>query len=670
MRSLKNSFLLVIFGLLAISAAIYLPWVGKIGFSKDDWYLTYDAHVAGPQFFHEVFSSDRPARAYLQIPLYSLFGENALLYHLSLYLFRFIGALALFCLLDMLWPRRRAATFSMALLFLIYPGFLSQVTPLDFQAHIFSLCLAMISIAFTVKAILVDRLSLKIILTVGSILLGLAYLLLMEHFIGLEVFRFMCIVLLISREKQVALREHPVKIVRLWMPFLIAPAGFGLWRVFIFQNLRKATDVGAQIGQLFASPIYKGLGWLVTLLQGTLSVIFLAWGVPLYNMAFQLRLRDTLIGLVIAVCAAVVAVLVSRWLSQIGTGEPASESDWRVEAFWVGLLSVMGGILPIVLANRYIDFGDYSRYTLDGLAGSVIVLVSLMSFLSSQKIRVTLLALLTGIAALTHYANASSAAFDTQIIRNFWWQISWRVPQLKDGTTLIASYPGSAVEEDYFVWGPANLIYAPEKQTTDPVNIRVPAAVLNQDTVLQIMTGRGNFGSVRRGNSSIQDYSNILVFAQASSDGCVRVVDGNQPGLSNADTQAIMLVAAKSKISNVVLDANFKNPSPVIFGDEPPHNWCFYYEEASLAAQQGDWKTVASLGDQALGLGFYPSDSVEWMPFLQAYVKLDEPDKIRPLISIVNANSFLKMEACQILTRTAQTASADMQIFIQQSFCQ
>jgi len=669
MKAFKNSFLLVTLGLLAISAAVYLPLAGKIGFSKDDWYLMYDAHVAGPQFFHEIFSSDRPARAYLQIPLYSLFGENALPYHLSLYVFRFAGALAFFWLLDMLWSRRRVATFSMALLFLIYPGFLSQVTPIDFQAHIFSLCLAMISIALTLKAILADRLFSKIILTVSSILLGLVYLLLMEHFIGLEVFRFMCIVLLISREKGIVLRERSTRIARLWMPFLIAPAGFVFWRFFIFQNLRKATDVGAQVGQLFVSPIYKVLGWLVTLLQGTLSVVFLAWEVPLYNMAFQLRLRDTLIGLVIAVCVAIVAILALRWLSQIETEEPVSESDWKVEALWVGIFSVVGGILPIILANRYIDFGDYSRYTLDGLAGGVIVLIALISFLSSPKIRVALLALLTGIAAFTHYANATNAAFDTQTINNFWWQVTWRIPQLKDGTTLVAGYPGSAIQEDYFIWGPADLIYAPEKQTADLVNIRVPAAVLNQDIALQIMTGHGEFSSVRRGNSSVQDYSNILVLAQATSNGCVRVIDGNQPELSSADTQNIMLVAAKSKNSNVMLDATSKSPLPVIFGNEPQHGWCFYYEKASLATQQGDWKTVASLGDKALGLGLYPSDSIEWIPFLQAYIKLDERNKIHPLISILNANNFLKMEACQILTRTAQTASTDMQTFVQESFC-
>jgi hypothetical protein len=669
MRSFKNSFLLAILGLLVISAAVDLPLVDKMGFSKDDWYLMYDGHVAGPQFFHEVFSIDRPARAYLQIPLYTFFGENVLLYHLSLFLFDFLSAAALFWLLDMLWPRRRIATFSMALLFLIYPGFLSQVTPIDFQAHILSLCLAMISIALTVKAILADRLSTKIILTIGSILSGLAYPLLMEHFIGLEVFRLMCIVLLLSREKGITLQNRLTSIARTWIPFLVAPFGFLFWHTFIFQNQRKATDVAAQVGQLFTSPIYKGLWWLVTLFQSTFDVIFLAWGVPLYDMAFQLRLRDILIGLAIAISAALIAILIVKGLVQTDNDKNNLEPDWRIEALWVGIISTVGGLLPIVVANRYTDFGDYSRYTLDGMVGGVMIVVALIGFLSSRKIRIALLAILTGIAALKAYANSSNAAFDTEIIHNFWWQISWRVPQLKDGTTLVASYPGSAIEEDYFIWGPANLIYTPEKQTTDPINIRVSAAILTPDIVLQIMTGHGEFISLRRGNSSVQDYSNVLVLTQATSDGCVRVMDGSQPELSNADAQNIMLIAAKSKISNVVLNTNFQSPPPVIFGNEPPHTWCYYYEKADLAAQQGDWKTVASLGEKALSLGFYPSDSVEWMPFLQAYVKLGEIDKLHPLISIINANSFLKMEACQILTHTAQTASADMQTIVQESFC-
>ena len=59
----KISFILILLVLLIASAAAYLPLAGKIGYSNDDWYLMYDAHVAGPQIFHAVYSVDRPAWA-------------------------------------------------------------------------------------------------------------------------------------------------------------------------------------------------------------------------------------------------------------------------------------------------------------------------------------------------------------------------------------------------------------------------------------------------------------------------------------------------------------------------------------------------------------------------------------------------------------------------------
>lgn len=47
-------------------------------------------------------------------------------YNLSAYVFRVLGALALLWVVRMLWHRQSTATLLMALLFLIYPGFLSQ----------------------------------------------------------------------------------------------------------------------------------------------------------------------------------------------------------------------------------------------------------------------------------------------------------------------------------------------------------------------------------------------------------------------------------------------------------------------------------------------------------------------------------------------------------------
>ena len=672
-KNSKVSFILILLVLLIASAVAYLPLVGKIGFSNDDWYLMYDAHVAGPQIFHTVYSIDRPARAYVLIPLYSLFGENVLPYHLNLYLFHLLAALALFWALDMVWPRHRVSTFGAALLFLIYPGFLSQPNPVDYQSQIISLFLGMFSIALTIKAILTPHIVPKIITTIVSILCGIAYLSLVEYFIGFELFRLMLILILVLRDEKLNWRQHLTIIFRKWLPFAAAPAAFLFWRLFFFQNERKATDVGAQVGQLLGSPLYKGLTWLIALFQDTIKIIFLAWAVPFHDLVFQLRLRDMLIGLAFAIF--VVLVVAFSFSSLIGSEENQETTmyDWKKEAWLVGLISAIGGLVPVIVSNRQADFGGYSRYTLTGAEGGVLVLVVLLSYLKSARVRMVLFSMLVGIAILTHYANSVNAVNNSEAISNFWWQVFWRVPQFKDGTTLAIDYPQGGIAEDYFIWGPANFIYSPEKQTTIPISIRLSGIVLTQDNVLRVITAHGQAGSAGRGYVSVQDFGSVTAIAQSTMDGCIRVIDGSSPELSSADAQNIMLSAPRSRINNVVLDQQAPTPPPTIFGSEPRHGWCYFYEKAELARQQGNWQMVDQLGEDASDQGFRPSDRIEWMPFLQAYVVLGELDQAHHLVSIIDADPFLKMEACQILTHTNTKTgplSTAAQSFIQQSFCQ
>jgi hypothetical protein len=68
-----------------------------------------------------------------------------------------------------------------------------------------------------------------------------------------------------------------------------------------------------------------------------------------------------------------------------------------------------------------------------------------------------------------------------------------------------------------------------------------------------------------------------------------------------------------------------------LFGVEPPHTWCYYYEKAELARQVGDWETVAALGDQARVQGYLPGDALEWLPFIEAYVLTGDYQTAREL---------------------------------------
>jgi hypothetical protein len=130
----------------------------------------------------------------------------------------------------------------------------------------------------------------------------------------------------------------------------------------------------------------------------------------------------------------------------------------------------------------------------------------------------------------------------------------------------------------------------------------------------------------------------------------MRVIDGKQPELSENDRAEIKLIASVSRIDGILLDGTAQIPPASIFGDEPTHEWCYYYQKASLARQQGDWQSVAALGDKALAEGFYPSDKIEWLPFMQANIALGQNEKNRRFMSIIGESPYIQKQVCTTLT--------------------
>jgi hypothetical protein len=688
--------------LLIVSALTYLPFIRQFTYANDDWYLMYGAHVQGADYFAPAYERDRPMRAFVLGPAYELFGDNPLPYHVSAYVFRFLSAVSLFWLLNQLWPppnpslrganggsdkaipRNDEGTthndgnyqlpitnLLVALLFLIYPGFLSQPNPIDYQSQIVSLFAAITSIALTVATLKTPKMALKITYTILSILLTWIYLGLIEYYLGLEVFRLLIIFIIVRRDTNYQLptlapgasagvTKTAIRIFRSWLPFALGPLTFLVWRLFFFTSERNATDVGLQFGALFTSPLQTGLWWLARFVQDIVNVVFLAWGVPLYNLAFNLRLSETWIGIALAGAVAAGVILALRMVDNPKVGNEA-DADWRAEMLWVGLVSAAAGLIPVILVNRHVEFFSLSRYTLASSAGAAMAIVAMLNYLSSPRLRWGLVGLLTGIAVLTHFANAVNIAREAEAVQNFWWQVSWRAPQIRPGTTLAAYFPAS-ISEDYFLWGPANLIYYPEPQTVQPIEASIGAVILTPENVTRILTGKGVNEPDRRNTHVTMDYGNMLILAQAGPGACVRILDGSQPELSASDDPRIMVVASASKIENVDVNGSHAAPLEAVFGPEPAHEWCWYYQQASLARQSGDWVTVAALGDEALKLGFYPADSVEWFPFMQAYAVLGREKDLKKLSSILGAEPFLKAQACLILTNMAEDGLLTLEI--------
>jgi hypothetical protein len=94
---------------------------------------------------------------------------------------------------------------------------------------------------------------------------------------------------------------------------------------------------------------------------------------------------------------------------------------------------------------------------------------------------------------------------------------------------------------------------------------------------------------------------------------------------------------------------------PAILGDEPPHDWCYYYEKADLARQAQDWQAVVDLGQAAEAECLTPAAGFggEYLPFIEGYAHAGDWDRAQRLSETAaqDAGSGL----CRLWTRVEQS---------------
>lgn len=679
LKKTKNTWLPEIVFLTLLSGLTYLPRIGELTYYRDDWYFLYDALVIGPRALIEIALHTRPIRGPLYELYFSLFGLNPLPYHIVMYTTRLAGGIGALWLFDLIWPQKRHANFFMAVLFLLFPGFLWWVAGFEFQPYVLSVTLQAFSIAFTLKAISSNTAAKRLGWTIAALLSGWAYLALVEYAIGMEVFRLLCVYLYVRRkDNQLTFFPSVVKTLKTSTLHLLIPVVFLIWYQFLFDNWRKAQDAGTQLGRLFDSPL-TALWWVVQLFRSVLNVSLFAWIVPFYQNFYGNRLKDILLGLLFAALVIAVTYMANIYLRREpsdGQEDKQDPNHWPQELLWVGLIGTLCGVLPVVLANRVVTFERISQYTLPASLTGVIFLGGLIYSISLQRIRMMLLVGLVGLAVLAHHGLAAQAVREEKTISDFWWQVVWRAPDIRSGTTMAVIYPGIPYAEgNDVVWGPANFIYYPEEQSHTPVTIPISATRMEADSILEIIRGNRNFEKtdlVIKNISIDYDYENLLILSQPSEGSCMHAIDARWPDISIYDQPLLHASFQNSKIENIVPHGESPVPPAYAFGEELPHEWCYYYQKADLARQRGDWQEVARLGDEAQKLGYHPNDPAEWMPFLQAYAFLGDEKQVKGISTRINTEPFYKQQACTNSSAMAEHGyplPSEMRNYVNELFC-
>lgn len=646
----KNETFVAVLLIVLATLVTYGLSIPKLGYYFDDWYVLWSGAARGAASMIPLFSSDRPFMGVVYSVVYRFLGDTIVNWQLYALMWRLIGGLSFFWILRLIWPKEKALTTLLAVLFMFYPGFLSLPDANTKQNQLYGFGTALLSIALMLQALKTHRRVWKVTCSLLSLILAANYLLIYEYMIGLEGMRLVLLGYFLFQAGFKEVRALARAMLKVWWPYAIVSAVFLYWRLFIFEGSRNATNVSKLAGGYLANLSHMALQLVFGTAKDFLDTSIFAWFVRPYYLFSGAEYANLGIALLIAVVVVgliwLYLFLFKRWW------EAESESGGTPRPFkefiWIGAVILVCAIAPVIASGRQVDLNDpYKSYGLHPMAGAVLFVAGFVLMLQPKFRRLVLIALV-GISVATQVLNADYWGRFWNYERQAWWQLSWRAPDLKDNTLVMVSMPdGYQFQQDYESWGPVNLIYRP-----GPAKVpAIQGEVLNRSTADDIIKG-STPGKQMRDVPMRRDFHNVLLITVPSSTSCAHFIDGSLPVYSEYESLLVEQVGAYSHIDRIIPTGNAPIPPAHIFGAEPVHDWCYYYQKASLARQVGDWTEVGRLYDQTVALNLDATDKSELVPFIEGLVNLGRIDDAKSLYAgEIKGRTELRVPLCLSLAK-------------------
>ena len=660
MRSVENSSRretwLSVALIILVTLLTNAPLISQLGFYRDDWYLMWVAQYQGSEGIIALFRGDRPLFGWFYALDYLLLGDAPLGWHLLGLFIKLITALGTLWLLRSLWPQHKLETTVMTLLYVVYPGFFQQPNVGTFMNHFMAYAAAILSLACTVQALKATRFSSKAIYAFFGLILAAFYIFTYEALIGTEAVRLLLIGYFYYRQNGSGWKSIIRKTLIQLYPYILLTIGFGVWRLFFFQATRRSTRVDVLVDEYLTFPLHNAARLIFETLKDIFETTLLAWGVPFYQFTVRADYRVLVqamgLALVVVLFAAVYWFLLRRQVQTESDVSPSNvERDWMV----LGILSVICTTIPVVAAGRDIFFASqWDRYTFQSILGAALFAGGLI-FHMRGRIRWVFLAGLLISGVVTQYFSAADYRDFWRVQREAWWQLAWRAPQIQDGTTLVvASLGGYQLPEEYEVWGPVNMIYRPGRELT------IPGQVLFSDIWIDLANEEKENRAVRGTVRVPRDYGRVVILSQPTQGDCLHLLDPAHPEQWISESPQVQSIAQYSDIGLIDTTEAGGVPPVEVFGAEPEHGWCYYFQKLELARQRGDWQTAAALADEALDRELLPAQIAEWLPLLDAYVHVGDLDKTDLIIKEMREDKRAHLGLCTHLKAlNAQSGEVD-----------
>ena len=593
---------------LALLVVMLLPYLGqltRLGYINDDMQVVYLARLGHPIDLWNYFVSDRPLSIWTYLVTLPWLGVSSPPWQLFTLMMRWLSVVGFSLAFEGLWPRRAVQVRWMGLLLAFYPGFHEQAQALAFSQHFIAYALFTLSLAGMIWSLRKPAWA-KFLIPL-AVLASLGNAATMEYFVGLEILRPV-ILWMMLRNKDQKIKQTALIVLKNWLPYLVVPLLFAVWRFYFYPKITP--EPGRNNPLLFLNSMGTALASLKQLIlmafQDFIQVNLIAW-----SDAFRSVFNPTnTVYILFTWIAGLLAAFAMLWvLSRTPENEPALPEDsghFTRQGLLLGLLAVFAGGLPVWLIGRQvIEGGTADRFSLAPMFGVVMLVVCVIDWLGARPNRRNLvLAILLGVSIATQFRDVNHAGQSWQVERQFFWQLYWRAPALKPGT-LVLGRPDLVINS----FG-LNMLYTPQLNPTQADYWYYP------DYDPSPKPGKDVLNQLR--NIRFQgSTSAILAVVDRPDFGCLKVLSPsmqNNPWLTGVEP-------AYAEFSN---PAQIENDPPtpvippaVIFGSEPPHDWCYYYEKADLAGQFKDWGQIVALDVAARQADLGPHDGTELMPFIE-----------------------------------------------------
>ena len=579
--------------------------------------MTWIRYELGSEALTRYFSTNRPVWGVLHQLTTSLIPQVPLYWQVFALIWRWLGAVVVHAIVLSLWKGRSRLALGVALLFLVYPGF-NQHWASYLYSH-FYIVLFFFLFSFYCMLRAIDSPENYWRWTAAGLILSALNLWMMEYFYTLELAR-VGFILVAIRDAEMSLLQRLKRIIGLWLPYLAVFSLAVVSRLFIFNN--QVYGIGLT-GQLKSAPL-ETIRSLYHTIRITLRLVLKSAWLEMFSLP-DIANAEVILKSYYLVVAVVALVLIAGFIrissSTVNqTRKRVSDSIWMIG---LGVLAVFLSGWPFWLIGFVPSLNwPASRFTLPFMLGVALIFAGVISLIPWEKIQIVLLVVIVSMAAGKQYLTSHDYLQDWSTYKDFFWQMAWRAPSIEPDTLILMNEDGFDHYADNSLSAGLNWVYAPDNHSDQIEYVLFYPTTRFGNALPDIEPGLPIYFDYLAGEFNGNTSQTLSFYYDPPK--CLRLLD---PDIERVNylipENSLMRYAARLTVPGMIHEEPLAK-IPDVYGSEPKHEYCFYYQKADLARQLGRWDEVVKLSDMALSFNNHPYEPAEQLVFIEGYAHNDQ----------------------------------------------